>query len=450
MNNLNKKLTILKKYLNLNLNKKLKFKLKPFVGERKYFPPISKEWKNSVYVFNKNNLKNLPIYGLNINELIKNYFNLYLNHKYLAEKYKSSKRRRLSFNKIYVSKAEVKHTSSKAILTVYIYNRQKVSLLKKIKYLKKSYYSKLFYKKSLNDNINYIPLKKEFKNEETYINAILEYKLKKIFEKKYINNIGYPETLKPYGIEIKNLSNNFLIKFYEDLIILQKYKLKLNINKYKFEEKFLYKLKNFVFKIYNKKVEFNIVNMKSIILNSDFITKLLAQKLKNKKANVLKIMNKILNKVVLPKTNNIIERSVTLKSINFNLLENKFRNSSLKRIFKKNSYSSFSSWINRYYYNVILNQNYFKIHKIIFNSIKYKNLSGVRLEAKGRLSRRNRADRALLKVRLKGGLKNIDSSYKKLSSLDYRGYLKSNLEYSIYASKRTIGAFAVKGWVSGK
>ncbi len=31
-----------------------------------------------------------------------------------------------------------------------------------------------------------------------------------------------------------------------------------------------------------------------------------------------------------------------------------------------------------------------------------------------------------------------------------RGYLKSNVEYSISTSKRKIGAFAVKGWISGR
>jgi hypothetical protein len=82
----------------------------------------------------------LPIYDININELIKNYFNLYLNPKYLIEKYKPSKFKLLSYNKIYVSKAEIKHTNSKAILTVYLYNREKVSLLKKIKKIKKSLY----------------------------------------------------------------------------------------------------------------------------------------------------------------------------------------------------------------------------------------------------------------------------------------------------------------------
>lgn len=443
MNNLKKNLIIFNKYL--NIKKKLTFESKLFLGRKKYFPPVSKEWKNSIYVYNKNNLKNLPVYDLNINELIKNYFNLYLNPKYLAKKYKSSKKRILSFNKIYVSKAEVKHTNNKAILTIYLYNREKLSLLKKIKNLEESFYSELFYKKKDKDNINIIPMKEEFKNEETYINAILEYKLKKFFNKKSM--IGYPTTLISNGINIKNLSKNFLIKSYKDLIVLQKYKLKLNINKYKFEEKFLYKLKNLVFRIYNKKVEFNIVNMKSIILNSDFITKLLTQKIKNKKANILKIMNNILNKIVLPKTNNIIERSSSLKSIDFNSLENKFGNSILKIILKKNSFSKFLS---KNYANVIFNKNYSEIHKIIFNSINYKNLSGARLQVKGRLSKRNRADRALLKVRWKGGLKNIDSSYKRLSSVDFRGHLKSNLEYSMYASKRTIGAFAVKGWVSGK
>jgi hypothetical protein len=37
-----------------------------------------------------------------------------------------------------------------------------------------------------------------------------------------------------------------------------------------------------------------------------------------------------------------------------------------------------------------------------------------------------------------------------LSSVNMRGFVRSNLEYSIYASKRYVGAFAVKGWVSGK
>lgn len=390
MNKINNNLIIFNKYLK-NHNK-LFFQSNTFLGKKKYFPPVSKEWKNSIYLFNQYNLKNLPVFDLNINELIKNYFNLYLNPKNLIEKYKPSKSIFLSYNKIYVSKAEIKHTNSKAILTIYLYNREKLSLLKRIKKINKSLYTYPF--------------------------------------------VGW---------------HVFLLDHYKALILIQKYKLKLSLNKYKFEEKLLYKLKNLIYKIFNKKVEFNIVNMKSIILNSDFITILLTKKLKNKKFNILKIMNKILNKVVLPKTNNITERSAIIKSVDINLLENKFKDSRLKSVLKK---ESFSELLIKNYYNIVsnknINKNYTEIYEIIFNSINYKNISGVRLEAKGRLSKRNRADRALFKIRWKGGLKNIYSSYKRLSTVDFRGYAQSNLEYSIYSSKRRIGAFAVKGWISGK
>jgi hypothetical protein len=58
--------------------------------------------------------------------------------------------------------------------------------------------------------------------------------------------------------------------------------------------------------------------------------------------------------------------------------------------------------LNKEYYNVnnnAENDSYGKIYNIIFNNIKYKNMGGVRLEIKGRLTRRYRADRALYKVR---------------------------------------------------
>lgn len=111
--------------------------------------------------------------------------------------------------------------------------------------------------------------------------------------------------------------------------------------------------------------------------------------------------------------------------------------------------------LNNLYYNVFLNNNFYKstshkIYEIIFHSINYKNLGGIRLEAKGRLTKRNRADRATYKLKWKGGLKNIDSSYKGISTVNMRGFSESNLEYSIFTSKRRVGAFAVKGWISGK
>ena len=397
-----------------NNNKIIPFKVKRSdVGNTRYFPPVSREWKNSIYVFNSSNLKNFPVYDININSLIKNFFNLQFNNKFLFKKYIPYRLRSSSLNKIFASKAEIKHTNSKAILTVYVYNREKVSLLKKIKILNKSFYNKV---------------------------KLLIYKNKKIF--------GL------YNAEDYNLIYNKSIKalLYRNLKLLRKYKLRLSLNKYKFEEKLLYKLKNFIIKYYNKKVEFNIVNVKSVIFHTDFFTKILTSKLLNRKANILVAMDTIINKVVLPKVNRIVEKSLAKKS--FSLLENKYKYLNISYIL--NNKNTLSEVLNKLYYNLVTdyynnkNKDYFRIYEIIFNSINYKNMGGIRLETKGRLTKRYRADRAIFKVRWKGGLKNIDSSYKGLSSVNMRGHVKPNLDYSIFTSKRRIGAFAVKGWISGK
>jgi len=383
------------------------------VGNTRYFPPVSKEWKNSIYVFNPNILKNLPMYDININSLIKSFFNLQFNYKFLFKKYSPSRLRSSSLNKIFASKAEIKHTNNKAILTVYVYNREKISLLKKIKRLKKSFFNKV---------------------------KLLIYKNKKIF--------GF------YNEDSNNIYNKSIkALLYKNLILLRKYKLRLSLNKYKFEEKLLYKLKNFIIKYYNKKVEFNIVNIRSVIFHTDFFTKIVTSKLLSRKTNILAAMDTILNKVVLPKVNRIVEKSLEKKSLNF--LEKNYKNLNLSYILNNNN--NLSEVLNKLYYNIIidyynnnLNKDYFRIYEIIFNSINYKNMGGIRLETKGRLTKRYRADRAIYKVRWKGGLKNIDSSYKGLSSVNLRGYVKPNLDYSIFTSKRRIGAFAVKGWISGK
>jgi len=412
MNNKNKNfIHIFSKYIKNN-NKIIPFKIKTSdIGNTRYFPPVSKEWKNSIYVFNPNILKNFPMYDININSLIKNFLNLQFNYKFLFKKY--YKLKSSSLNKIYASKAEIKHTNNKAIITVYVYNREKISLLKNIKRLNESFYNKV---------------------------KLLVYQNKKIFG--------------VYNPENSNILYNKSIKvlLYNNIKLLRKYKLRLSLNKYKFEEKLLYKLKNFIIKYYNKKVEFNIVNIKSVVFHSDFFTKIVTSKILSRKAHILSAMDTILNKVVLPKVNRIVEKSLEKKSLN--LLGNKFKYMNLSFILNN---QNLSELLNKLYYNIIsdyynnnLNKDYIKIYEIIFNSINYKNMGGIRLEAKGRLTKRYRADRAVFKVRWKGGLRNIDSSYKGLSTVNMRGYAKPNLDYSIFTSKRRIGAFAVKGWISGK
>jgi hypothetical protein len=74
---------------------------------------------------------NLPNFDININKIIQSYFNAYLKHKFISYRFITRSTKRLSLNKIYTSKAEIKHTSSKSIITIYAYNREKKSLFKK-------------------------------------------------------------------------------------------------------------------------------------------------------------------------------------------------------------------------------------------------------------------------------------------------------------------------------
>jgi hypothetical protein len=388
-----------------------KYKLVPFnkienpVGNTKYFPAFSKEWINSVYYYNNNNLKNLPSYDININNLIKNYFSLYFNDKFLKiKKGIPYKFKRLALNKIFLSKAEIKHTSSKAIITIYTYNREKIVLEKNIEILKESFFNKvLFFMK---------------KGNTIY--------------KNISNNV--------YNIFLKHILN-------QELILIRRYKLRLDLNKYKFQELFLLKLSNMISKIYQKRVEFNIINLKSIFFNSDILTNILVLKIRRKKVNIMRAMNVILSRTMLPKVNRIIERSRLIKNIDFDLIENKYKNLNINYLLNK---SGLDHILNGIYSNNTFEKNYKKLYDIIFNSIKYKNMGGIRFEVKGRLTKRYRADRSVYKVRWKGGLKNIDSSFKGLSSVNLRGYSNPNVEYTIRPSKRRIGSFAVKGWISGK
>ena len=87
--------------------------------------------------------------------------------------------------------------------------------------------------------------------------------------------------------------------------------------------------------------------------------------------------------------------------------------------------------------------------KSIFNKLKYKHVTGFRLEARGRLTRRNTASRSVYKLNYNGNLLNIDSSVLGLSSVILKGNLRSNLQHTKLKSQTKIGSFGLKGWVSG-
>jgi len=90
----------------------------------------------------------------------------------------------------------------------------------------------------------------------------------------------------------------------------------------------------------------------------------------------------------------------------------------------------------------------------ILNQIRYKWVTGARLEAGGRITRRYTAARSVFKVKYKGNLKNIDYSLKNdmskknISTVLLRNDVQPNLQYSFAKSKRRIGAFGLKGWIN--
>lgn len=413
------------------------------IGRTKYLPSFSKEWKNIVYSYNKNNLKNIPVNDVKINKIIQSYFNLYFkDHKYVgSKKFILLRRRRNFLRRIYISNAEIKHTNNKAIITLYTVNREK-KILKK-KYLK------------INRKVSTNLIKRYFMLYKTNIAKIYEILNKQKDEYTFISDKISKRKFLKYKLEYLNkfitLKNLYLKKVWSIIIskywktylrLLRKYDLMYSLNQYKFNKQILLPiLSNILNKIIGKKIEYNIINLKSIAYNTDLFTNALSLKLKKKKMNYIKSMFSILNRAYLPKINTIKERTLIKGQKNVDLFLDEYKD------LKLTSNLSIKNNLDQLLGDPSSAK---EVHNTVYNSIGYKNMGGIRLEVKGRLTKRYRADRSIYSLKWKGGLKNVDSSFKRLSSVLFRGNSKSNVSYSLTNSKRRIGAFAVKGWISGK
>jgi len=241
--------------------------------------------------------------------------------------------------------------------------------------------------------------------------------------------------------------------------------LKFNISKS--SPHFLLKLGYLVEKVYNKEVEFNIVELNQMFLNSDIYTQAVALKLKNRKNSLYRVLRSSLTRVDLPNVSRRTEKYYNLNKDD--LLVNKIRNSYINSMFLA-KHDSLASYEMDDSLNNLLSDFYpssddlkldFKdksstitlpvsLETYVLKTLKHLKLAGVRVEAKGRLTRRFTASRSVFKMRWKGGLKNVDSSFKGISAVMLRGIAKSNVQYSLFNSKNRNGAFGVKGWVGSK
>jgi ribosomal VAR1-like protein len=252
-------------------------------------------------------------------------------------------------------------------------------------------------------------LKKANKNKYLLIKALNMIKNKKSTNKKYINLSKY--VTKFYKKVLKKSVRKLQLYFY--------YKQLLYINRSKFNYTYLQYLKKHLESIYNKNVEFNLVNLNRFYLNSDILSESITLKLTRNRRKMLKYLNNLKNKVKTQKKKIFLGKSVFF----FKSAEH-----------EKNSHIKHNLTTYKYL-----------LEKTVLNNLKYRHVTGFRLEAKGRLTRRYTASRSVSKLRYKGNLLNIDSSYRGLSSVLLKGNLKSNVQYTKLKSKTRIGSFGIKG-----
>ena len=371
-----------------------------------YYPTSTKEWFNSIYSYNKSYIKPLIIKYNILNSLFINYLNMFENKIKIIYKRRPVNKKRYSANKIYVSRSELKHTNTKLIIILYIYNKQKFLLERTIRKLIK-----------LTINEKHVQDEKEIITKHK---NRLEYIFKRFFFFKKWKNILFNQTnnliknniLKIKKKQIKSYEMYMYFRLLKRISKFKKLFIKnaslINFNKSKFSNLVL-NLENLglislIEKIYNKVVKIKIIELKSIHLNSDVFSWAVALKLKDRKNKAVKILTKaILQMVKIPDLHTLITFYDRVESINKN--------------------------------NIV---------KVIPQQI----VSGVRFEAKGRLTRRLTAMRAVFKYRYAGSLKNLSSSFNNKSATMLRGYVKSNVEYTLIDSKTRNGSFGLKGWVS--
>lgn len=373
------------------------------------FYPSSKEWFSSVYSYNKSYIKSLISYDAVLNKLFRSYCNMLQYKIKILFKRRRNKKIRYSAKKIYASRAELKHTNTKLFITLYVYNKQKSSIER---FIRKIITLIKLKKRIVNRKPVRIPY---YKNRLLHLlknNFFIFRKWNMAFFKPMNNLVRYllvksrKRYLKSYKIPSYNI--RLLKKIFRLQKILFNSTKIINFNKSKFNSLNL-NLRNLglislIEKLYNKKVEINLVELKSIHLNSDVFSSAVALKLRNRKNKAVRILRKaILQMVRIPDLHTLITFDDKIETINKN--------------------------------NII-------------NTIKQQVVSGVRFEASGRLTRRLTAMRAVFKYRYAGSLKNIRSSFNSKSSTMLRGHVKSNSQYTLINSKTRNGTFGLKGWVS--
>jgi Mitochondrial ribosomal protein (VAR1) len=234
----------------------------------------------------------------------------------------------------------------------------------------------------------------------------------------------------------------FLYKYYCSM---------LYFNGYIFNANNLLPLKEILKKIYHKKVELNIINLKYLYLDSNIFAEAITKKLKDRQKRVLRVLKLGLKLTKKP----YFKRHFHKDNIQLNFM---FCDKKVDLNINSNSVRSIASPLNNVTTTVvghsipknkylIFKPNGHKIRLFLYH-MKQKIVSGIRLQGTGRLTKRLTASRSISKVKYMGSLKNINSSYENISTVMLRGFVKSNLQYININNYNRNGSFGIKVSVS--
>jgi hypothetical protein len=218
--------------------------------------------------------------------------------------------------------------------------------------------------------------------------------------------------------------NKKLIVLNTRLYLYNYYSAKLFLNNLKINAYNMFKLKNILSNLLEKKILFNITSHKYFHLNKDIMLDLLTEKInKNRKKSVLNIIRKSLMYAKTAKLHYLLK----IKNLN-NFIKN-----------------NVNIIINKKYNN--LNDNVELIKEIFKKGVNLHTV-GFRLESKGRLTKRLVAAKTIKKVNNKGILNNIHSSVNKNSTFLFKGFERSNINFSNKNNDNLLGSYGIKYWVS--
>ena len=384
--------------------------------------------------------------------LLKSYFNSQLKQELQKKRIKAMlpRFRRLSGKRIFIGKGELKHTSSRVIITFYVYNTENMFLTHKIMQLTTGLYNvnkllklKKTVTKDSEGNIKisynrlfslkeYLCLRQHYEGYLSYmissvnkhtsqLDVINKYSnsLRSLVQEKLLTNdeVYFIFNNKVNSISTKNYSSfNLYLR-----VAGEEYKKNLDINmkllkfnNQKFDGGFILKFIGIVKEIYNKKVEFNIVNLKKMHLNSDIYTQAISLKLRNRDNKLYRVLKASLQKIKLPVIRKIDEKQKKPNRDEF--FVNRIRNNTISTMFSSKNFKNkkinarLKKLLLKFYpsaenlkINVLKRSSSIKhsisLENYVLKSLKHLKLRGIRVEAKGRLTRRFTASRSIFKMK---------------------------------------------------